>query len=335
MQGSEMPVGPSSGLGRATGRYIVVLANSIRHGWMPALLLSACLLSVAWAQDGPDTSRQLGANARPDSNAAQAPAGQTPPAYRLAEHSSPTPHPRTAHLTPAQANEHPLMPALRWARDGIGNVERLQDYSATLVKRERVSGKVAGHEYIFLKVRHKPFSVYMCFLGPAALKGREVIYIRGQNDGKMWAHGTGLQKTMFGTVSLPPDGLLAMRGQRYPLTEVGLLNLVRRLIEVAEEDTKYGECDVKFFKGAKINDRICTCIQVVHPVPRRNFLFHLARIFVDDEFNVPVRYEAYDWPGKEGAAPELIEEYTYLNLKLNNGFADADFDTRNPSYRFD
>ena len=32
--------------------------------------------------------------------------------------------------------------------------------------------------------------------------------------------------------------------------------------------------------------------------------------------------------------PELIEEYTYLNLKINNGFTDADFDTKNPNYSF-
>ena len=37
---------------------------------------------------------------------------------------------------------------------------------------------------------------------------------------------------------------------------------------------------------------------------------------------------------KAGAEPELMEEYTYLNLKLNNGFTDADFDIKNPNYRF-
>ena len=75
---------------------------------------------------------------------------------------------------------------------------------------------------------------------------------------------------------------MAMQGQRYPLTQIGILNLTRRLIEVASEDVKYGECEVKYFKGAKINDRVCTCTQVVHPVPRKNFLFNVARIFVDD-----------------------------------------------------
>jgi hypothetical protein len=110
--------------------------------------------------------------------------------------------------------------------------------------------------------------------------------------------------------------------------------LTRRLVEVGEKDVKFGECDVKYYDGAKINNRVCTCIEVVHPVPRRNFLFHLARIFVDKDYNVPIRYESYDWPHEKGGAMELMEEYTYLNLKLNNGFTDADFDSRNPNYKF-
>ena len=199
-----------------------------------------------------------------------------------------------------------------------------------MVKRERIGGKLGDYEYMFVKLRHQPFSVYMYFLGPAELKGQEVIYVEGQNDGNMWAHGVGIKNTMFGTVSLKPDGPIAMRNQRYPLTELGILNLTRRLVEVGEQDVKYGECEVKFYEGAKINNRVCTCIEVVHPVPRRNFLFHLARIFVDEEFNLPIRYESYDWPKEKGGPPELIEEYTYLNLKLNNGFTDADFDIEEP-----
>jgi len=255
------------------------------------------------------------------------------PPHRLAERP-------TASLTKPQAllksdpNEHPLMPALRWAYQGLPEIEKIKDYSATLVKRERVGGKLGEYEHIFLKIRHQPFSVYMYFLGPEERRGQEVIYVHNRNDNMIIAHGTGMQRAMFGTVMLKPTGPVAMKGQRYPITEVGILNMVRRLIEVAEKDLQYGECEVKFFEGAKINDRTCTCIQVVHPVPRRNFLFHVARIFVDDELNLPIRYESYDWPKQPGGEPELIEEYTYLNLKLNNGFTDLDFDPKNPNYNF-
>ncbi len=60
----------------------------------------------------------------------------------------------------------------------------------------------------------------------------------------------------------------------------------------------------------------------------------MTRLFVDDELRLPIRYEAYEWPTKAGEQPPLAEEYTYLNLKFNNGFTDADFDTKNPNYRF-
>lgn len=263
--------------------------------------------------------------------------GQQPQAHdpeRVAERPTPPPERPSSIFAATDPNEHPLMPALRWAYKGVADIEKIKDYSATMVKRERIGGKLGDHEHIFLKVRHQPFSVYMYFLGPDDVKGQEVIYVHNKNDNKMFAHGTGLRRTMFGTVSLPPTGPVAMKGQRYPLTEVGMLNLVKRLIEVGEKDTQYGECEVKFFEGAKINDRSCTCVQVVHPVPRRNFLFHVARIFVDDELNLPVRYEAYDWPKRAGDEPVLTEEYTYLNLKLNNGFTDFDFDPKNPNYQF-
>ena len=236
-------------------------------------------------------------------------------------------------LTQKQPNEHPLMPALRWAHSGQREMEQLADYSATMVKRERINGKLGEHEFMFVKVRHNPFSVYMRFLAPNKLKGQEVIFVEGMNGGKMSAHGTGMLK-VFGTQQLEPTSLIAMQGNRYPITELGVLNLVSRLIAIGERDTQYGECEVKFYPGAKIEDRVCTCIEVMHPVPRRNFLFHIARIYIDDELNIPIRYEAYDWPEKEGGEPIRTEEYTYLELKLNNGFTDADFDVRNPNYQF-
>jgi len=292
--------------------------------WLPAVLVCAVVFVMILAETvlavGPDGVPVVAAKPRP--------------AYQLAERSEAAAKATSiAPLGPGDANEHPLMPVLRWADAGLGNVEKIQDYSARVAKRERIGGKVLDYEYMYLKLRQRPFSVYMYFLGPAELKGQEVIYVEGQNDGNMWAHGVGLKNTMFGTVSLKPDGPIAMRNQRYPVTELGILNLTRRLVEVGQQDVKYGECDVKFYKGAKINGRVCTCIEVVHPQPRRNFRFQLARIFVDDELNLPIRYESYDWPEK-GRRPELMEEYTYLDLKLNNGFTNADFDIKNPSYHF-
>jgi hypothetical protein len=233
-------------------------------------------------------------------------------------------------LAKPRSNEHPLAPVLRWAKQGLPSIENLNDYSAILVKRERVRGQLGGFEFMAVKIRHRPFSVYVNFLEPVKLRGQEVIYNQGQNNGNLRAHTAHLA----GTFSLHPKGPIAMSGRNYPLTEIGLLNLVRRLIEVGEEDLHRDECEVTYISGAKINKRLCTVIQVIHPVPRDYFRFHLARIFVDEELRLPVRYEAHGWPRAAGGPPELIEEYTYLDLKLDNRFTDEDFSTQNPHYHF-
>jgi hypothetical protein len=54
--------------------------------------------------------------------------------------------------------------------------------------------------------------------------------------------------------------------------------------------------------------------------------FHVARVFIDDQLQVPVRYAAYTWPKTPGGQPELDEAYTYLDLKLNVGLSENDFD---------
>ncbi len=261
--------------------------------------------------------------------------GLSEPVYRVPKHD---PHVKPvqgiAEPDNQQAGEHPLMPAIRMAKKGLAEIDaKYHDYSCTLVKRENIDGELQDYEYMFVKVRHKPFSVYMYFIGPEPIKGRECIYVAGSNDNKLIAHEGG-NRIFLPTVKIDPKGFLAMRGQRYPITEVGMRNLTSRLIEVAEQDAKFGECDVKYFNGSKINGRTCTCLQVTHPVRRKNFRFHVARIFIDDEYQIPVRFESYDWPTQAGGQPVLLEEYTYMNVKFNNGFADADFDQRNPKYRF-
>ena len=193
------------------------------------------------------------------------------------------------------AGAHPLQPALELAQKGLTSIRaNIKDYSCTVVKRERIDGKLGDHEYMFAKIRHEPFSVYLYFLATDGVKGQEVIFEEGRNDGNLLAHAGSGVLAMVGTVSLKPQSMLAMQGNRYAITEIGVENLGRRLVEVAEHESHFGECDVNFFPNAKVNGRICTCIQVVHPVPRRNFRFHLARVFIDDEFTIPIRYEAYD-----------------------------------------
>jgi hypothetical protein len=261
-----------------------------------------------------------------DSRRQQVPAASQPPAREPVV---------PAQAEVAAAPEHPLTPVLKMAYDGLERMDKtVADYECMIVKRERIDGKLGTHQYMHAKIRHKPFSVYLYFLAPDDVKGREAIYVEGRNNGKLVGHEGGFKGRLIKRAWLDPNSTLAMSGQRYPITKIGIRNLTQELIEVGEHDKQFGECDVKFFKGAKVQDRVCTCVQVIHPTPRKNFRFHLARVYIDDELQIPIRYESFDWPQKEGGQPVLLEEYTHMKIKLNVGLKDADFDPDNPNYNF-
>jgi hypothetical protein len=277
----------------------------------------------AVATESPTAAPALPAPARPETARADAAPAQV------------VPTPAVIPVQAAVAAEHPLTPVLKMAHEGLDRMDRtIKDYECLMVKRERIDGKLGEHQYVHAKIRNKPFSIYMYFLAPEDAKGREAIYVEGQNDGKLIGHDSGFKGRLLKRLYLDPESPLVMANQRYPITKAGIRNLTQELVTVGEHDKQYGECDVKFFKGAKVQDRSCTCIQVVHPVPRKNFRFHLARIYIDDEYQIPIRYESYDWPQKEGGQPVLLEEYTYTKLKLNVGLKDSDFDPDNPNYNF-
>lgn len=227
-----------------------------------------------------------------------------------------------------QPGEHPLMPVIRASKASLEEIDQnVRDYSCTLVKRERIKGELGEFQHIYMKVRHEPFSVYMQFLQP--YQGREVLFVEGQNGNELLAMEAGWKRRVLGRLKLDPNGMVAMSGQKYPITRVGIRNLLVELIQVNEAETQFAECDVSSNPDTKINGRSTTMFQVTHPIPRQNFRAHVVRVFFDNELRVPIHYDAHSWPQREGEDPPLEESYTYTNLQLNNGFTARDFDPDN------
>ncbi len=264
--------------------------------------------------------------------------------------------PTSAVSVQPEYKSHPLWPTLELAVDSYRHLRKnVRDYSCNVIRQERIRGRLRDGELMTAKVRHQrtrngevavPFSVYIKVLAPSRVKGREVLYIDGQNDGEMIVRNGG-KRFAFVTASLKPTSAQAMRDNRYPVTDFGLENLVKRLIEVIKHDIRLNvETVVEFIDDAEIDGRPCRGIRVTHPTFDPQLKFHRALVMLDEQLNVPVHYEAYDWPDASADSPpsdvadgevaaqepKLLERYTYRAIKLNPGFSQMDFDRQNPEY---
>jgi hypothetical protein len=284
-----------------------MIVASGRRGRLIALVAGACLLLC-------DGARAQTAS-RGDGLAAPVPSQNGPADTGKSDDSS----------------QHPLVPAIRLLKASRKSLEDIKDYEATFIKRERFSDGLRT-QTMQLRLREQPFSVYLRCEDPNA--GREILFVKGQNQNMLLAHeGSGI-KSLVGTVSLAVDSPKAREDNRHPITDLGMRRLVERLTEQWEEQAKYQECDVRYYPDAKIGGVSCPAIECSHPKPRRQFPFHVTRIYIDAKSNLPVRLENYEFPTQRGQEPPLAEEYTYVKIRTNVGLKDADFSSTNPQYKF-
>ena len=239
-------------------------------------------------------------------------------------------------------NDNPSMHILQRAAIDFQRVcSEIQDYTCLVVRRERIRGVLGSYQFIQAKVRHHretdagvvPFSVYLKFLAPQKIKGREVLYVEGENDGKLVV-STG-RSFLPMTLTLKPDGDLAMDENRHPITQFGFENFGQRILDLAPMAIAPDQATVKYLKNTKVDGRRCTGIVVRRTQRDDKFRFQRVIICFDHEFQIPIHYAAYGWPKQDGDDPPLLEQYTFRNIKLNPGLSDSDFRRDNPEYRFD
>lgn len=227
------------------------------------------------------------------------------------------------HIDP----EHPLVPALKMAYASRATLSKIRDYTGQFVKKEWVNDHYVVHN-MDVKFREQPFSVYLKFRAPN--DGRQVLYVKGMNNGQLLAKEGGLKGIL--TVRLNPTDQLAMSESRHPITQFGIANMLGTVIKQWEEEGKYGAIDVQYYPNAKLGSYPVRVIQSSHPAKYANFKYHMTRLYLDDKSLFPVRVDQFDWPTKKGGSPVPVEIYMYSGVQTNIPLTDADFDPR--TYRF-
>lgn len=217
------------------------------------------------------------------------------------------------------------MPPERWILEAETILAKIDSYTSIFHKQERVKGRLKAEEVVFLKFK-KPFKVYMRWLKDPG-KGREVVYAEGWNQNRIKVHEAWMKADF--SLNLDPQGAIAMGGSRHPITDSGLEKFLRLLGRNLRKGIPSGEIMYRELGEEIVYGSKSWKIEYLFPRERtKGYYCYRAVINIDTESKLPIKASIYDWDGL------LIEDYEYENLKLNAGLTDADFNPKNPEYRF-
>ncbi len=242
-------------------------------------------------------------------------------------------------LTPEQISERNLAKKVEMLKKGITFLEKTPDYTAQFTKRELVNGSLLEEQTMAMKLRHKPFSIYLKWMDFEV--GREVIYVDGVNEGQMLVHAGGW-KSRLPAILMAPDCTLAMQEARYPVTRAGLLSLAMGIVEYNTKDL-----EVKNFSSCvqlddqTVGERTCACYVLEYRDRESSKDYRKSVTLIDKEWCVPLYIKNFGWPSEEFSQVDadldeatLIEHYTYSDVKFRTSLSALDFDNTNEDYNF-
>lgn len=219
----------------------------------------------------------------------------------------------------------PLDQAIAYMQEAKRNYTAVKDYTCTMVSRENIKGKLKEESVVHMKFRVQPFSVYMRWLAPAESRGQEVAFVAGRNNNKMRVHSKGLLKGAIGFVSIDPSDPRVMEHSRHTIQEAGMGRLIDSTLAYWEFDKKIGRTQTRIAEY-EYDNRRCLRIENVRPERRPEYYAYRSVLYLDKASKLPIRNENYSWPQPGGPATgELMEVYSYIDLRFNVGLTDRDF----------
>lgn len=222
------------------------------------------------------------------------------------------------------ASEDPIPELIAALEKADRLLEKVDSYTAVFHNQERIEGKLTSEQIIEMKFQ-KPFKVYLKWVD-GSHKGREALYIEGENHNRLKAHDGGLLSLV--TVNIDPRGARALKGSRHPITDAGLHKLVGLLRSNTIAGSTNGHLSVRHLGEGEFFGRKTIGFEGVFTKGATGYYCHRAILHLDSELMVPIKVQIFD------ERNQVVEIYGYRNLRLNAGFTSADFDPANPKYKF-
>jgi hypothetical protein len=219
---------------------------------------------------------------------------------------------------------NPVQPHALPARDPIDFVEKclkhydeqdIRGYRAVFQKQEYIDGRLQPPEVIEVAFRAQPYSVFMHW-AKGARRAATVLYIEGQNDGKMLVHPTGLVGVIRPVVALDPEGPQAREAGRYSIKEFGLRRTLERTLKDWKAARASGTARVEYVGVENVpaaGDRSCYVLRATFHQPHKDGIAQTT-VLIDQEtwFQVGTVLR-----GREDA---LLGDYLYPDIQINPPF---------------
>ncbi len=196
----------------------------------------------------------------------------------------------------------------------------VKGYQTTLIKQERLGGKLQPTEVIDVQFREDPFSVLFTWKEGLRL-ARRVLYVKGKYNDQLIVKPSGLA-ALIGTVERDPNGADAKNSGRYPLPEFGIKIGTQRTLAAWKAAAKEGALHVEFLGERKIKetgDRVCWVLKRTgYKRPEEDGITQFTT-YIDKETWLQVGTIL------KGPSNELIGEYIFRDIKRNPAFKDDTF----------
>ena len=228
---------------------------------------------------------------------------------------------------------------------------KVHDYTAVLIKRERLAGKLSSRQFAKIKIRTPrhcetgksiPHGVYVKFYHPRSLSGREILYVENQRGGRMLARKGGTFFANF-TREFELDHAIAKSESNYAISDTGVDVMFQQALKLLTDHEKDADCTLTEFERKQIEGRSCRHFELRLAEKNERVPYQYLRFLFDDELNVPLYVAQYGWdtsesnPGVDSADQmerTLREEFFLARLKLNVGLSEEDFRSDHPDYKF-
>lgn len=224
-------------------------------------------------------------------------------------------------------------------QDGARFMEDMENYTVVFHKQERINGDLQEQQSIDMKVQHQPhFAVYMKWKNFE--RGRQVLYSDQYEDGCMVVKFGGF-KRILPALKLEPNSSNARAESRYPVTQAGILGMIRQILVHRQEDLKRGHgVNCVRLPDQEFDQRRCYVFLLTYEDPKFCETYRKSIVHIDARHHIPLMIRNYTWAtdsdGKTEAELDestLIEHYSFTGLDFERQLVAKDFSRENPRYR--